>query len=96
MGVMTGNLVAAIPMLVSAVAKAEAHPASPPGLIYAIILVIVCSTMLTALALFLIRRWIFGYPLTRKSKPLIDAWALAGKRMKVEDDPDDQLYPPAG
>ena len=85
--------------LIAAVTTAPTPHTRPPGLFYAIIFFIVGTTLVTALTLFLIRRWIFGYPLNRKPKPLVDAWALAGKRLKVEDDsmdddPDDQQYPP--
>jgi hypothetical protein len=94
MGVVESQPIAPILLGLATASTSPAHPSYPPGLVYAIIFVIVCSTVLTALALFLIRRWVFGYPLRRKSKPLIDAWALAGKRLKVDDDPDDQQYPP--
>jgi hypothetical protein len=96
MGVIGGQLIFALVLAAPKASTSPAHPSTPPGLLYAIIFVIVCSTLLTALALFLIRRWIFGYPSGRKSKPLVDAWALAGKRLKVDDDPDDQQYPPGG
>jgi hypothetical protein len=86
--------IAGVAHLIAAVTTAPAPHTRPPGLLYAIIFFIVGTTLVTALALFLIRRWIFGYPTHRKSKPLVDAWALAGKRLKVDDDPDDQQYPP--
>ncbi len=77
---------------------AEAPPATshstPQGISYAVLFLVVCSTLATAIGLFLIRRWIFGYNVARRAKPPVDAWALASERIEVED-PDDQQYPPA-
>lgn len=99
MGGLAALMIISSDLVSAAVTSAPSPHRHPPGLTLAIILFIVGTTVVTALALFLIRRWIFGYPLNRKPKPLVDAWALAGKRLKVEDDsmdddPDDQQYPP--